>query len=129
MIPDDLKYARTHEWARLQGDVVSTGITAFAVEQLGDIVYLDLPRPGTRTTQGQPMGAIESVKAAVDLYAPVSGEVFEFNQALSSDFDVLKQDPYDRGWMVRIRVADPSALAGLLGAEEYRKLLDEEPKH
>lgn len=129
MIPDDLKYARTHEWARLEGDVVSTGITAFAVEQLGDIVFLDLPRPGTRTTQGQAMGAIESVKAAVDLYAPVSGEVIESNQGLSSDFDRIKQAPYGTGWMVKIRIAGASALAGLLSADEYRKLLEEEPHH
>ena len=130
MIPEDLKYSRTHEWARLEaGNVVTMGITAFAVEQLGDIVFLDLPKAGTATRQGQPMGVIESVKAAVDLYAPVTGEVVQSNSALSANFDLLSQDPFGQGWMVKIKVADASALSGLLSADQYRKHLEEEPTH
>lgn len=130
MIPEHLKYSRTHEWACLEdGNVVTMGITAYAAEQLGDIVFLDLPKAGTQTRQGQPMGVIESVKAAVDLYAPVTGSVVESNSALASQLDLIAQAPYGQGWMVKIQVADASVLAGLLTAEQYRKHCEEEPKH
>ena len=131
MVPEDLRYSKTHEWARLDAgaDVVTMGITDFAVEQLGDVVFLELPRVGARLTRGTPLGVIESVKAAVDLFAPVSGEVVEVNTPLADDFETLSRDPYGRGWMVKIRVAGADALSGLLSPEEYRKHLEAEAAH
>jgi len=129
MVPDDLKYSKTHEWARLAaGDVVTMGITDFAVQQLGDIVFLELPKVGARTKQGSPLGVIESVKAAVDLYAPVTGEVVEVNSSLTDDFDALGKDPYGKGWMVKIKISS-SALAGLMTPGEYQKHVEQETKH
>jgi glycine cleavage system H protein len=129
MTPPELKYSRTHEWARLDaGNIVTMGITDFAVEQLGDIVFLEFPKPGTATKQGAPVGVIESVKAAIDLYAPVDGEVVEANSPLAENFDTLAKDPYGAGWMVKIKVAGPTALAGLMTAEEYQKHLEQEGK-
>jgi glycine cleavage system H protein len=131
MVPEDLKYARTHEWARLDAaaGVVTAGITDFAVEQLGDIVYLELPKVGARAVQESPLGVIESVKVAVDLYAPVTGEVVEVNAPLADRFDTLSRDPYGEGWMVKIKVAGAGALAGLLSPQEYRKHLESEARH
>ena len=131
MLPEDLRYAKTHEWARLDAgaNVVTVGITDFAIEQLGDIVYLELPKAGVEATRETPLGAIESVKVAVDLYAPVTGEVVEVNAPLADNFETLSRDPYGQGWMVKIEVADAGALAGLLSPDEYRKHLESEAKH
>jgi glycine cleavage system H protein len=131
MLPEDLRYAKTHEWARLDAgaNVVTVGITDFAIEQLGDIVFLELPKVGAQATREKPLGAIESVKVAVDLYAPVTGEVVEANTGLADDFDTLCRDPYGQGWMVRIKVAGADALSGLLSPDEYRKHLESEAKH
>jgi glycine cleavage system H protein len=131
MLPEDLRYAKTHEWARLDAgaNVVTVGITDFAIEQLGDIVYLELPKAGVEATRETPLGAIESVKVAVDLYAPVTGEVVEVNAPLADNFETLSRDPYGQGWMVKIKVADAGALAGLLSPDEYRKHLESEAKH
>jgi len=131
MVPEDLKYAKTHEWARLDAGagIVTMGITDFAVEQLGDIVYLELPKVGAQVTRETPLGVIESVKAAVDLFAPVAGEVVEVNTPLADNFETLSHDPYGRGWMVKIRVAGAGALSGLLTPEEYRKHLESEATH
>jgi glycine cleavage system H protein len=130
MLPKDLRYTRTHEWARLDAGaaVVTVGLTDFAVEQLGDIVFLELPKAGAKATKDAPLGVIESVKAAVDLYAPVTGEVVEVNTGLADDFDTLRRDPYGQGWMVRIKVAGADALAGLLSPDAYRKHLESEAK-
>jgi glycine cleavage system H protein len=131
MVPEDLRYAKTHEWARLDAGaaVVTMGITDFAVEQLGDIVFLELPKVGARVTRDTPLGAIESVKAAVDMFAPVTGEVVEANAPLADHFETLTRDPYGQGWMVKIRVAAADALSGLLSPEEYRKHLEAEAAH
>jgi len=131
MLPQDLRYTRTHEWARLDtgAPVVTVGLTDFAVEQLGDIVFLELPKAGARATKDAPLGVIESVKAAVDLYAPVTGEVVEVNTGLADDFDTLRRDPYGQGWMARIKVAGADALSGLLSPDAYRKHLESEAKH
>ena len=131
MVPEDLKYAKTHEWARFDAgaNLVTMGITDFAVEQLGDIVFLELPKVGAKVARDTALGVIESVKVAVDLYAPVAGEVVEVNAPLADHFEPLSLDPYGRGWMVKIRVAGADALAGLLGPQEYRKHLESEAKH
>lgn len=131
MVPEDLKYAKTHEWARLDAaaNVVTMGITDFAVQQLGDIVFLELPKVGSQVTQDAPLGVIESVKAAVDLFAPVTGEVVETNAPLANDLETIGRDPYGQGWMVRIRVAGADALSGLLEPQEYRRHLEAEAKH
>ena len=121
MIPQDLKFAKTHEWARLDegSGVVTVGISHFAVEQLGDIVFLELPPPGEPATKEAPFGVIESVKAAIDIEAPVSGEVAESNQTLPDSLDTLGEDPYGAGWMVKIKVSDPTELDSLMNAAEY----------
>ena len=131
MVPEDLKYSKTHEWARFDAKtgVVTMGITDFAVGQLGDVVYLELPKAGAAVTRDTPLGVIESVKAAVDLYAPVTGEVAEVNAPLAEDFGPLGLDPYGKGWMVKVRVAGAEALAGLLGPKEYRTHLESEGAH
>jgi len=128
MLPKDLVYAKTHEWARMDKgtNVVTVGITDFAAEQLGDIVYLELPTVGTKTTQETAFGVIESVKAAVDLYAPVTGEVVEVHTDLTEKFDVLRGDPYGEGWMIKIRVAGADATAGLMDTAAYQKHLESE---
>ena len=124
--PDDRRYAETHEWAKQEGDVVRVGITAFATEQLGDIVYLDLPEVGKTVAHGEVLGEIESVKAVVDLYAPVSGEVIEANNGLLDDLDLVGQDPYGDAWMVLIRADDTAELTSLLDAAAYEKVCEEE---
>lgn len=129
MIPENLKYSKTHEWVRLdEGNFAVMGITDYAVQQLGDIVFLDLPKIGAKVTEGQPLGVIESVKAAVDLYSPVTGEVVEVNAPLANDFETLAKDPYSAGWMAKIRVAGADALKHLLSAAEYQKLAEGEAK-
>ena len=130
MTPENLRYTKSHEWTRLDaGNLVTMGITDYAVQQLGDIVFLDLPKIGAKATEGQPIGVIESVKTAVDLYSPVSGEVVEVNSPLANDFDALAKDPYGKGWMAKIKVQGTAALDGLLSAADYQKLVDGEAKH
>ncbi|MBN2450662.1 MAG: glycine cleavage system protein GcvH [Lentisphaeria bacterium] len=114
-----MRFAKSHEWARREGDTVTVGITAYAVEQLGDVVYLDLPRIGARVTAGAAFGEIESVKAASELFAPVDGEVVAVNGGIEDDFDILKADPYGEGWMIRIRTEDAAALDALMTEAEY----------
>ena len=123
--PDDRRYAETHEWAKLEGDLVRVGISAFAAEQLGDIVYLDLPDPGHPVSAGEPMGEIESVKAVAELYAPVSGEVAQVNEGLPDDLDRIGQDPYGEAWLVLIEGSDGAELDELLDAGAYAELCKE----
>jgi glycine cleavage system H protein len=131
MAPEDLRYAKTHEWARLDAgaNVVTMGITDFAVEQLGDIVFLELPKVGAKVTRDSPLGVIESVKAAVDLFAPVTGEIVEVNSHLADNLEAIGRDPYGQGWMVRIRVAGAEALSSLLGPDDYRKHCESQAGH
>jgi glycine cleavage system H protein len=122
MYPADLKYAETHEWARVEGNVFTVGISAYAVEELTDLTYLELPRVGDSFRAGEPFGVIESVKATSDLYAPVSGEVVEVNAGLPDNLDAFKGDPYGSAWMVKIRAANPQEdAARLLSAGDYEK--------
>ena len=121
MTPAELKYTQSHEWVSLDQatGVATVGITDFAVAQLGDIVYVELPSPGSEARQGEPLAAIESVKAAVDIYAPVSGEVTEVNEAVAEDFDIFKEDAYGRAWMVKIKTSGAGGLDGLMTADQY----------
>jgi glycine cleavage system H protein len=103
-LPSDLKYSKTHEWVRVDGDVATIGITDFAQHELGDVVYLDLPKAGRTLKAGDPFGTVESVKAVSDLYAPVSGEVIEVNDALAEAPEGINSSPYETGWMLRVRM-------------------------
>jgi len=126
MFPADLRYAPTHEWAKLEGDTCTVGITKFAVEQLTDVVFIELPKPGTRVAPGKSFGVIESVKAVSDLYAPVAGEVVSVNQPLTSDPGSISDDPYSKGWMIKIKVAPGTKVDHLLSAEQYQKQVESE---
>ena len=117
--PSDLKYASSHEWARLDGDVVTVGITDHAQEALGDLVYVELPEVGDTVAAGDEAGVVESVKAASDIYAPVSGEVIAVNEALGDTPEIINTDPYNEGWIYKIRVTDVSELDNLMSGEEY----------
>lgn len=123
-IPKDLRYTKDHEWARSEGNLVTVGITDYAQQKLGDIVYIELPSVDSEVKATEPFGTIESVKAAVDLYAPVSGRVVETHDSLMEDPKPINQDPYGAGWM--IRVESPEGLDQLLTHESYQKLVDEE---
>lgn len=121
-----IKIAKTHEWARNEDGLVSVGITPYAVEALGDVVFVELPEVGTTVAAGEPFGEIESVKAASELVAPCDGEVVAVNGELEDDFDVLKTDAFGEGWMIRIQAADPAQLDSLMGEAEYAAFLADE---
>ena len=124
--PPDLKYTKEHEWVRVDGDVGVIGITDYAQDQLGDIVYLDLPAAGASVTQHGKMGEIESVKAVSDLFSPVSGEVVETNQEAIDSPELVNSDPYGRGWLIKVRLSDPAQLDTLLAADAYDELITRE---
>ena len=126
MIEKDLKYAETHEWARVQGDIATVGLSDVAFELLGDIVYVELPEPGQTVTKGEPFGVIESVKAASDMYAPVSGEVTEANKEVEDNFDIFKTQAYSDGWMIKIKMSDQAELDALLNADKYKEIAEKE---
>ena len=121
--PTDRRYTKEHEWVRVENDLSTIGITDYAQDQLGDLVYLDLPSPGTQVKQLDKLGEIESVKAVSDLYSPVSGEVTEVNQEVIDRPELVNQSPYEEGWLVRLRLADPAEVDGLLTAEQYDELI------
>jgi glycine cleavage system H protein len=123
MVPTDLHYTKDHEWVRVAGDVATVGITAYAAEQLGDIVFVELPDVGRVLEQAAAFGVVESVKAVSDLFAPVGGEVLERNDELASKPELVNDDPYDGGWMVRLRLADPAEVERLLGPDSYDALV------
>jgi glycine cleavage system H protein len=125
MVPQDLRYTKEHEWVQVAGDLATVGITDYAVEQLGDIVFVELPEIGRTVTQFAAVGVIESVKAVSDLYAPVGGEVVESNAELAGAPELLNADPFGKGWMLRIRVADAAQLDNLLDAAAYEALIAE----
>jgi len=127
MYPEDLKYTKEHEWAQVSSDAIRVGITHFAQDSLGDIVYVDLPGPGTHVTAGQPFGEVESTKSVSDLYSPVTGTITERNSALEDAPELVNQDPYDQGWMVVIEPGDPTELDALLTADQYKALIEAEP--
>ena len=122
-VPTDLRYTKDHEWVRAEGDTATVGVTAYAADQLGDIVFVELPEAGRSLEQFAAFGVVESVKAVSDLFAPVSGEVVEANAALAASPELVNTSPYEDGWMVRVRVADPAQLDDLLDAEAYDALI------
>ncbi len=122
-IPEDLYYTKDHEWAQVDENIVTVGVTEFAQEQLGEIVYVELPEEGQKVTQGEPFGVIESVKAMSDLFSPVSGTVIEVNLGLADDPAVLNDDPMNEGWLVRIEMDTEKELASLMRAPDYKKLI------
>jgi glycine cleavage system H protein len=127
MVPSDLRFTKEHEWIRVEGDIATVGITAHAADQLGDIVFVELPAVGRRIDQHATFGVVESVKAVSDLFAPVGGEVVETNDdALRGAPERVNSDPYGEGWMLRVRIADPSQVSGLLDAAAYEALIAEE---
>ena len=123
-IKDNLRYAESHEWVSLDGDIATIGITDYAQHALGDIVYVDMPEVGDDVTAGEDFGAVESVKAASDLYSPVSGEVVEINEALEDEPGLINQDAF-ANWIMKVKVSDPSEVENLLDAEAYAKICEE----
>lgn len=122
MNPTDLRYTKDHEWVRVDGDTATIGITKFATDQLGDIVYVELPSVGGTIQQGAAFGVVESVKAVSDLLAPITGEVIESNDALANQPELVNQEPYGSGWMVRLKVADGAQVDELMDAAAYDAL-------
>jgi len=118
--PDDLRYHPEHDWARVEGGEATLGITWFAQDALGELVHYEPPEVGSAVTKDQPCGEVESVKAVSDVVAPLSGEVLEINQKAVEEPEVVNEDPYGHGWLIRIRVSDPSEVESLLDAETYR---------
>jgi glycine cleavage system H protein len=128
-IPSDLKYAKTHEWLKLEGDVATIGITDFAQGELSDIVYVEITAVGKTIKRDEPIGTIEAVKAVSDLYSPVSGQVTEANEALKDSPAAVNKDPYGAGWIAKIKVSDPAELANLLDAAAYTELAAKSAHH
>jgi glycine cleavage system H protein len=124
-LPEDFYYTKDHEWAQVDENIVTIGVTEFAQEQLGEVVYVELPEEGQKVNQGESFGVVESVKAASDLYAPVSGTVIEVNAALLEDPSSLNDDPINDGWLIRIEMDSEKELANLMRVADYRKLTAE----
>ncbi len=132
-IPEELHYTKEHEWARIEGDIAVVGITDYAQDKLGDIVFVELPEPGTEVTQvveadenATGFGTIEAVKAVADLYPPMSGEIVEVNTNLEDAPETVNQDPYGEGWMVKIKISNPDEVNNLLDSKAYQRLVEEE---
>jgi glycine cleavage system H protein len=122
-IPSDLKYTKDHEWVKVEGNVATVGITAFAQGELGDIVYVEVETEGEELDQEEVFGSIEAVKTVSDLFMPVSGEITSFNDALEQDPETVNNDPYGAGWLVKIDMSDTSQVEGLLNADQYQELV------
>lgn len=128
MFPQDRRYTKDHEWVLVKGDQGTVGVTDYAQKQLGDVVYLELPELGRSLNAHETFGTVESVKAVSELFAPISGEVLEVNSALVAKPERINSDPHGEAWMIRVRVADPSQVAGLLDAAAYQAYVDSEAK-
>jgi glycine cleavage system H protein len=124
--PKNLKYHREHDWARVDGDTAVFGLTSFAQESLGDIVFIELPEVGTEVSAGTPYAEVESVKAVSDVYAPLSGTVTEINEEVVDAPELINESPYDDGWLVKVKLTDQAEQDDLMSAEEYEQLLSEE---
>ncbi len=125
MYPDDLRYTREHEWIRVDGEECTIGITHYAQDELGDVVFVELPGVGGAVTRDEPFGAVESVKAVSDLFAPLTGEVIAQNDELDAAPELVNEAPYGAGWMIKIRLNDPDELAALMDAAAYEGLVNE----
>ena len=124
--PEDNRYARSHEYVHVEGDIGTIGITDYAQKELGDVVFVELPQVGAQLEMGDELGSIESVKAVSELFAPVGGEVVEVNEALADKPELVNTDPWGDGWMIRIRLADPTEVDELMSAEEYEEFVQKE---
>ncbi len=122
-VPENLKYTKDHEWAKIEGDMATVGITDYAQGELGDVVFVELPEVGSKVTKGETFGTIEAVKAVADLFAPLSGEVVEVNPTLESAPETVNQDPYGEGWMIKIKMENTDEVNDLLDAEKYKELI------
>jgi glycine cleavage system H protein len=121
--PDGLRYHSEHDWARIEGDSATFGITWYAQDQLGEVVFFDPPKPGSEVKQNDPYTEIESVKAVSDVFAPLSGEIVDVNEALSDKPETINEDPYGEGWLVKVKLSDPSEADSLMSASEYESSL------
>lgn len=124
--PKDLKYTKEHEWVRIESNIVTVGITDYAQDSLGDVVYLELPEEGATVTKDETFGVVESVKAVSDLFSPISGTVIEVNDALVDNPEVINDDPYGDAWMLKVEMSNTGELKDLLSADEYKKYVEEE---
>ena len=126
MLPAELKYMESHEWARSEGDVITVGVSDYAQQEIQDVVYVELPEIGQKLEQKKEFAVIESVKAAFDIYAPASGEVVEINEELEDTPECINEDPYGAGWIIKIHLSNPSELDNLMSVDEYRTKLEAE---
>jgi glycine cleavage system H protein len=124
-VPQDLRYSKEHEWVAVKDSVATIGITDYAQEQLGDVVYVELPQVGAQVTKDDAFGVVESVKAVSDIYAPISGKVTEVNAELSNTPETVNKDPYGNAWMIRVEMSNPGELADLMDATKYAKFVEE----
>jgi glycine cleavage system H protein len=122
-VPDNLKYTKDHEWLKVEGDTARVGITDYAQHELGDIVFIEVETVGETLPKGETFGTIEAVKTVSDMYMPAGGEVLEFNEELTSKPEIVNKDPYENGWIVKIRITDPAEIGTLLDAGQYRGLI------
>ncbi len=126
MIPEELKYSKDHEWVKIDGDIATVGITDYAQGELGDIVFIELPAVGSKVEFMKPFGTIEAVKAVSDLFSPISGEVTEINTALEDDAGIINSSPYGDGWIIKVKISDPSEINKLLDPDGYKNLIDQD---
>ncbi|KIH77274.1 glycine cleavage system H protein [Geoalkalibacter ferrihydriticus] len=124
--PEEFKYTEEHEWVLVEGEVVTVGITDFAQDSLGDVVFVELPEVGIKVEAGKVFGVVESVKAVSDIYSPVTGEVVEVNEELPDTPEILNTSPYEDGWMIKVRLSDPAELEDLLDAASYQEFIEED---
>lgn len=122
-VPESLKYTNDHEWALIEGDVATLGITEYAAGELGDVVYVELPEVGSQAGKGDSIGTIEAVKTVADIYSPLSGKIIEVNESLNDNAELINQDPYGKGWIAKLKIADPAEIEQLLNADDYQKLI------
>ena len=126
--PSDYRYTKEHEWVRAEGDAATVGITDYAQHELGDVVYVEMPKPGTKLTAGQSFGTVESVKAVSDIYAPVAGEVTEVNAALADTPEMINKDPHGKAWLVKLKLANASEVSKLMNAAAYEAYIADKQK-
>lgn len=124
LVKDDLKYTKEHEWVKVENQTATVGITDYAQGELGDVIFVELPKVGTKVTQMGPFGIIEAVKAVSELYSPVTGEIIEVNQRLEKDATIINKDPYGEGWIIKVKVTDLKQLDSLLTSDKYKTLIE-----